>query len=159
MSEIQEEEEEYGQLPPKKVSMIPWETINIDLVCPYTVTDKLGNDRTLLAMTCVDPATGWIEISEIPEKSSARISHIFNSTWLARYPRPKKVIFDNGNKFKKDFLPLLHDFAIKPTPTTIKNPQANAILERLNQVLGDMLCRESSSDTTANKINPYYLIG
>ena len=90
MSEIQEEEEEYGQLPPKKVSMIAWETINIDLVCPYTVTDKLGNDRTLLAMTCVDPAIGWIEISEIPEKSSARISHIFNSTWLVRYPRPKK---------------------------------------------------------------------
>ena len=96
----------YGQLPPKKVSMIPWETICIDLVGPYTDTDKLGNDRTLLAMTFVDPATGWFEITEIPEKSSARISHIFNSTWLARYPWPRKVIFDNGNEFKKDFLPL-----------------------------------------------------
>ena len=70
--------------------MIPWETVCIDLVGPYTVTDKFGNDRTLLAMTFVDPATGWFEITEIPEKSSARISHIFNSTWLARYPRPKK---------------------------------------------------------------------
>ena len=80
----------YGRLPPKDVSMIPWETVCIDLVGPYTVTDKLGKDRTLLAMTFVDPATGWFEITEIPEKSSARISHIFNSTWLARYPRPKK---------------------------------------------------------------------
>ena len=48
----------YGRLPPKEVSMIPWETVCIALVGPYTVTDKLGNDRTLLAMTFVDPATG-----------------------------------------------------------------------------------------------------
>ncbi len=90
-------------------------------------------------MTFIDPATGWFEITEIPEKSSAIISHIFNSTWLACYPWPRKVIFDNGNEFKKDFLHLLHDFATESTPTTIKNPQANAIQEKLHQVLGDML--------------------
>ena len=145
----------YGRLPPKDVSMIPWETVCIDLVGPYTVTDKLGKDRTLLAMTFVDPATGWFEITEIPEKSSARISHIFNSTWLARYPRPKKVIFDNGNEFKKDFLPLLHDFAIKPTPTTIKNPQANAILERLHQVLGDMLRTKNLEQYDFDNVDPW----
>ena len=50
-----------------------------------------------------------------------------------------KIVFDNENEFKKDFLPLLKDFAIKPTPITIKNPQDNAILERVHQVLGDML--------------------
>ena len=72
------------------------------------------------------------------DKSSARISQIFNNTWLAQSPRPQKVIFDNGNEFKKDFLPILKDFHIKPTPTTIKNPQANVILERVHQVLGDM---------------------
>ena len=44
-------------------------------------------------MTLVDPATGWFEITEIPDKTSARISQIFNSTWLVRYPRPRKVIF------------------------------------------------------------------
>ena len=145
----------YGRLPPKDVSMIPWETVCIDLVGPYTVTDKLGKDRTLLAMTFVDPATGWFEITEIPEKSSARISHIFNSTWLARYPRPKKVIFDNGNEFKKDFLPLLHDFAIKPTPTTIKNPQVNAILERLHQVLGDMLRTKNLEQYDFDNVDPW----
>ena len=87
----------------------------------------------------LDPATGWFEITEIPDKTSARISQIFNSTWLARYPCPRKIIFDNGNEFKNDFLPLLRDFSNKPTPTTIKNPQANAILEHVHQVLGDML--------------------
>ena len=64
---------------------------------------------------------------------------IFNNTWLPRYSRPRKVIFDNGNEFKKDFSPLLKDFSIKFTPTTIKEPQANGILERVQQVLGNIL--------------------
>ena len=44
------------------------------------------------------------------DKSSARISQIFNIVWLSRYPRPSKVIFDNGSEFKKDFVPLLKEF-------------------------------------------------
>ena len=91
---------QYDKLPFKEVTMIPWKTVCIDLIGQYTVTDKSGNDRILNAMTFVDPATGWFEITEIPDKTSARISQIFNSTWLARYPRPRKVIFDNGNEFK-----------------------------------------------------------
>ena len=106
-------------------------------------------------MTFVDPATGWFEIAEIPDKTSARISKIFNSTWLARYPRPRKVIFDNGNEFKKDFLPLLKDFSIKPTPTTIKNPQANAILERVHQVLGDMLRTKNLQQYDFDALDPW----
>ena len=29
----------YGKLPPKNVELIPWDTVCIDLVGPYTVTD------------------------------------------------------------------------------------------------------------------------
>jgi hypothetical protein len=35
---------------------------------------------------------------------------------------------------------LCDSYGIKRKPTTIKNPQANAILERMHQVLGQMLC-------------------
>ena len=38
-----------------------------------TVTDRSGNNRILNAMTFVDPATGWFEITEITDKTSARI--------------------------------------------------------------------------------------
>ena len=30
----------YSKLPPKQVDLIPWECICVDLVGPYTVTDK-----------------------------------------------------------------------------------------------------------------------
>ena len=82
-------------------------------------------------MTFIDPATGWFKIAEVPleDQSSARISKLFDKVWLSRYPRPKKVLYDNGSEFKKDFQPMLKDFAIAPTCTSIKNPQSNANLE------------------------------
>ena len=64
------------------------------------------------------------EFKESIDKSLARISQIFNNVWLSRYPRPSKVIFDNGSEFKKDFVPLLKEFSIKPKLTTINNPTA-----------------------------------
>ena len=51
--------------------MIPCETVYIDLVGSYTVTDKLDNDRILLTLTFVNPATNWFEIAQILDTSSA----------------------------------------------------------------------------------------
>ena len=80
-------------------------------------------------MAMIAPATGWFKTVEIPtfeleevkkgndeyiDKSSARVSQLFNNTWLCRYPRPRKVVFDNGSEFKKYFTPLLKDFDVKP---------------------------------------------
>jgi len=45
------------------------------------------------------------------------------------------LIYDNGSEFKLHFA-LCDSYGIKRKPTTIKNPQANAICERVHQVLG-----------------------
>ena len=63
------------------------------------------------------------------DKSSARIAKLVNKSWLSRYPRSKYVIYDNGSEFKLHFESLCDDYGIERKPTTIKNPQANAILE------------------------------
>ena len=49
-------------------------------------------------------------------------------------------MYDNGSEFKLDVEYLCDSYGIKRKPTTIKNLQANAILERMHQVLGQMLC-------------------
>ena len=88
----------------------------------------------------IDPATGWFEIVEIPDKKSVTISNLVEQTWLSRYPRPEKCIFDNGGEFiGLDFQGLLADeaYGIKPKPVTVKNPQANSMLERIHQVLAN----------------------
>jgi hypothetical protein len=58
---------------------------------------------------------------------------------LSRYPRCWYIIYDNGSKFKLNFECLSIKYGIKHEPTTKKNPQANGILERLHQVLAQML--------------------
>ena len=105
----------------------------------------------------IDPATGWFEIMELPnaectyvrkgqeiieviiDKSSATVSHLFNKSWLSRYPRSKNIIYDNGSEFKLHFEALCDSYGLKCKPTTIKNPQANAILERIHAVIADMM--------------------
>ncbi len=58
---------------------------------------------------------------------------------MSRYPICCYIIYDNGSEFKLNFEYLCETYGIKHKPTTIKNPQANAILECLHQVLGQML--------------------
>ena len=105
-------------------------------------------------MTVIDPATGWFKIVEIPtfdleevkignneytDKSSSRVSQLFNNTWICIYPRPRNVVFDNGSKFKLDFTPFLKDLYIKPILTSINNRQSNALVDQVNQVILNIL--------------------
>ena len=169
----------YGLLPAKKIEeLVPWETVHIDLIGPYSVTAKQiqpgGSikevELTLIAMTMVDPATGWFEITEVPyysiedvkrdenqyiDKSSARISQLFEQAWLGRYPRPKQVIFDNGSEFKMHFVTLLKDFDIKPKPTTVENPQGNAPVERIHQVVHNMVKTKELDKFIFDYIDPW----
>ena len=76
----------------------------------------MQNDDSLTCMTMIDPVTGWFEIFKIQtsdldevtagndeyiDKASARVSQLFNNTWLCRHPHPSKVVVGNGSEFKR----------------------------------------------------------
>ena len=169
----------YGHVPAKTIEdLVPWRTVHTDLIGPYSITAKQiqpGGDikeieLKLTAMTMVDPATGWFEIVEVPyysiedvinnenayiDKSSARISRLFDQTWLSRYPRPREVIFDNGSEFKMHFMTLLKDFDIKPKPTTVENPQGNSPVERIHQVVQNMIKTKELDKLVFDYIDPW----
>jgi hypothetical protein len=108
-----------------------------------------------MALTVIDPATSWFEVVELPlvrrlktikvngkessiveeifDKTSERIAWLVSKTWLSRYPRCRYIIYNNGGEFKLNFKYLCETYVIKHKPTTIKNPQANAILECLHK--------------------------
>jgi transposase InsO family protein len=81
------------------------------------------------------------EISSINNKTSEYIALKFENDWLARYPHPERCIHDNGGEFTG--APLLQHMlvlnGIKDVTTTVKNPQANAICERLHQSISNSL--------------------
>jgi hypothetical protein len=91
----------------------------------------------------IDPEinTGWFEIVEATNKSATSIQHLFHNTWLARYPQPPFIFFENGSigNVKREFKQMCvkDKYGIKAKPTTSHNhinPQANAIIERVHKV-------------------------
>ena len=55
--------------------------------------------HSLLALTMIDPATGWLEIVQANSKTATSIQDLFHNTWLVRFPRPQFIVFDNGGEF------------------------------------------------------------
>ena len=59
---------------------------------------------------------------------------------MSRYPRPVRCVFDQGGEFiGHDFTRVLRRHGIKAVPLTAKNPQANAVCERLHLTVRNVL--------------------
>jgi hypothetical protein len=129
----------YGKIPlPTAQYVKPWEEVHLDLIGPWKVrfnsTAVLGKSTTknIQALTVMDIATTCPEFVAIKNKTSHHIATLFDGDWLYRYPRPAKVVFDNGNEFLgQEFQELLHSYSIKPVPMTVKIPRSNGIIERV----------------------------
>ncbi len=129
-----------------------WELVAVAGIGPYTLKGKDGTIIDFMALTMINSATSWFEVVELPlvrrlktvtvngkessivekifDKTSEHIAWLVNKTWLSRYPRCCCIIYNNGSEFKLNFEYLCVTYGIKRKPTTIKNPQGNAIFER-----------------------------
>jgi hypothetical protein len=54
----------------KETEADPWTQVHIDLVGPLPVQTPSGT-KYLSALTCIDPATGWFEMIEVPDKTTS----------------------------------------------------------------------------------------
>jgi transposase InsO family protein len=63
----------------------------------------------------------------------------FHNNWICHYPRPIQVTFVNGSDFKRVFKEMCDNLGIKCSPTTSYNPQGNSIIERIHQIMGNIL--------------------
>jgi hypothetical protein len=66
------------------------------------------------------------------------------------------VSFDRGSEFiGKDFQKMIkEDYGVKAKPITIHNPQANAIVERVHQVIGNIIRTFDLEDNYLGKEDP-----
>ena len=149
------QKKKYGHLPPKEAEdAIPWKRVNIDVIGPYTTKTPKG-ERTLYALTMIDPATGWFEVAPLEEPNSYSTQKAFDSYWLARYPRPKYCGFDNGKHFMKYFKDLIENYGLIHKSSTDYNPQSNGIIERVHQVLGNALRNFEIENRELDDQNPW----
>jgi hypothetical protein len=131
----------YGHLPVKEAQSDPWDVLCVDLVGPYTIKRKRKkNLKPLWCVTMIDPATGWFEMREIPDKRADTIANIVEQAWFTRYPWPTQIIFDRGKEFMAEFAKMVrNDYGVKKKPITTRNPQANSIIERIHQTIGNII--------------------
>jgi hypothetical protein len=113
----------------------------IDLIGPYQIRKKGKKTLICKCVTMFDPATGWFEMHQYDDKQSITIANIAEQEWFSRYPWPTQITFDRGGEFiGHEFQNMIkNDYGIKKKPITVRNPQANAIVERIHQVIGNII--------------------
>jgi transposase InsO family protein len=134
-------DKKFGLIPPKQAEATPWDKLCVDLIGPYKIRRKGKKDLVCKCVTMIDPATGWFEIQQIDDKKSVTVANIVEQEWFSRYPWPTQITFDRGSEFiGQDFQKMIkEDYGVKAKPITVRNPQANAIVERVHQVIGNII--------------------
>ena len=144
----------YGKLPVRQVETVPWKRVDVDLIGPWTVKTP-SKTYSLQAITMIDPATGWFEMSQLIDATAYTAMNAFCNEWLCRYPRPKYVGMDGGSEFKKQFKETVKNYGLKVKKTTPYNPQGNSVIERIHQVIGDSLRAYELQEQELDEDDPF----
>jgi hypothetical protein len=127
----------------------------VDLIGPWKIAVPDGTVE-FFALTMIDTTTTLAEIVRIENKTSQHVAMQFENCWLARYPRPLRCVHDPGSEFiGAHFQSTLAAYGIGHVPCTPKNPQSNAICERMHSTVGDMLrtlCRQEPPQNVATAV-------
>src|SRR6056297_3654924 len=129
----------HGQTAPCKAHTHPWRDVAVDLIGPWTLS--INNQKVqFTALTAIDTVTGLVKLQSLENKTSAHVARQFENCCLSRYPRPLNCIHNQGGEFTGySFQQLLHRHNIHSCAITAKNPQANAICERMHRTVGNSL--------------------
>jgi transposase InsO family protein len=147
----------YGEAPPREASAHPWREIAVDTIGPWTL-EVGGHSIEFRALTIIDMVTNLVELKRLDNMTAAHVGLQLETQWLARYPRPLYCVHDQGTEFiGYQFQRVLARHDIRSRPITTKNPQANAICERMHQTIGNSLRAMTSLNppegvTTANEM-------
>jgi hypothetical protein len=137
----------YGHIPVLDKQQIanPWHSIAVDTIGPWIIpqlpySSKSKEPTTLQELTIIDLSTNFMEMVALKNKESITIACSLDQVWLCHYPRLVDCLHDNGTEFvSAKFQELLQSYGIQSKLTTVKNPQANGILECTHQVIRNLL--------------------
>ena len=78
-------------------------------------------------------------MTQYSDKKEMTILKLVETTWLVWYTWPLEIIYDQGgeligHEFKNSLIK--NEYGINTNPDSPGKPQANAIIERIYQVLG-----------------------
>ena len=99
-----------------------------------------GNGVKFYALTMIDAVTNYVELQRVEGTAARAAAQAFETRWLFCYPRPEQLIHDQCTEFMGEgFQASLRQWGIRNAPIGVRNPQANAVCERMHQVVGNVL--------------------
>jgi transposase InsO family protein len=151
------QKKKHGHVPPKVAESEPWEHSCVDMIGPCQMQRKGKKTLRLQAVAMFDPATGWFEIVQSETKTADVVANKVEIAWLSRHPWPMRITYNHGSEFIGSKFQLLieeeHDIEAKPSSK--RNPQSDAILERIHQTIGNMLRAFEAENQPMDESNPW----
>ena len=122
----------------------------------YAMKGMKDKNIYLQAIAMIDPATSWMEIHSVPEARADLVANKVELACLTRYPLPNKIIVDRGKELLAELITMLaNDYGIPYSPISIRNPQANAIVERVHQTIGNIIRTFKIQEMDLDDENPW----
>ena len=89
-----------------------------------------------------DHFTKWYEAVPLPDQTASTTANALLQHWICRFGCPYSIHSDQGRNFESTIFKLLtQSLEIEKTRTTASRPQSNAVIERMNRTLRNMLAR------------------
>jgi hypothetical protein len=129
------------------------------MIGPHQIRREGKNTSRLQAITVINPAAGWFEIIQSETKTADMVANEVEIAWLSRHPCPIRITYDHGSEFiGNEFQHLIEEecnIEAKPSSERNPQPQSNAILERINQTIGDMLRAFEVENQSIDESDPW----
>ena len=89
-----------------------------------------------------DHFTKWYEAIPLPDQRAETTADVLLKHWICRFGCPHSIHTKQGRNFDSDFFQqLMRRLEINKTRTTSFHPQSNAVIERMNRTLLNMLSK------------------
>ena len=115
----------------------PFARIGIDFLGPLPISN--GNSYIEFFG---DHFTKWYEADPLPDQTAEMTGTALIEQWISRFGVPVSIHTDQCQSFEsKLFQSLMHSLQIDETRTTSFHPQSNAVIERMNRTLLNILAK------------------
>jgi hypothetical protein len=126
-----------GLLQPHDVPMSKWEVISMDFVVGFPLTSHRHN-AILVIVDKLTKSAHFIPVRDIYDVTD--VAHVFVSEVIRLHGIPKKIISDRDSRFTSRFLTSLQStLGTQLNLITSYHPEIDGKIERVNQVMEDML--------------------
>ena len=113
----------------------PFQHIGIDFMGPLPLS--IGNEHILVID---DHFKNWYEAKALPDQTAVTTANALVGQWISRFDCTHILHIDQGRNFESNFFnQLMQLLGMDKTRTTSFHPQSNAVIERMNKTLQNML--------------------